>query len=168
MRVNTARFFRDECHEWARVGPICQEMLEPGRRLPYSGRCALVRVYGHLQPYHHRDSTRRNTNMDFRDSVSKPFKKLKHRLKEHRRKREGGSKSDTIRGREEYDTEENETGQRSRPPPEAEGMPESGPSGEKKDGDDKRVVQVDPPTSAPSISPNDGGKLLNGTRTIFL
>ena len=108
---------------------------------------------------------RYNTSMDFRDSVSKPFEKLKHRFKELRRKREGGTGKDT-RGGGENDNEASETGQGSCLPPEAEGMAENGPVGEK-GGGDKEVVQVNPPTSAPPISPNDSGGL-DGARSMFL
>ena len=104
--------------------------------------------------------------MNLGDSVSKPFKKLKHRFKEHRRKQKEGSRSDNPGGGE-YDTEGSETGQSSRLPPEVERMVESGPSGGKKDDGDKKAVQVDPPTSAPSI-PTGDDKKLNGTRTMFL
>ena len=119
-----------------------------------------------LPPHYHRDSTRYNTSMDFVDSVSKRFKKLKHGFKEHGRKRGKGSRSDS-RGGGEHDTEGSETGQSSLPPPEAEGMAESGPSGGKKDGDDKKVVQGDPPTSGPSISPTDNAEP-NGTWAMSL
>ena len=104
--------------------------------------------------------------MDLVDSVSKRFKNLKHRFKEHRRKRGKGSRSDS-RGGGEHDTEGSETGQSSCPPPEAQDMAESGPSGEKKDGDDKKVAQGDPPTSGPSISPSDNAKR-NGTWAVSL
>ena len=104
--------------------------------------------------------------MDFVDSVSKPFKKLKHRFKEHRHKREGGSRDDN-RGAGEHDAEGSQTGQSSLPPPEAEGMAESGPSGEKRDGDDKELVQGDPPASGPSVSPSDNAKA-NGTWAVPL
>ena len=105
---------------------------------------------------------RHNTNMD---SISKPFEKLKQRLKERRREQEEGSRSDS-RGGGEYDNGGNEVGQSSRPRPETEGMAKGGPSREK-DGDDKEAVQGDPSTSAPSISPSDGGKL-NGMGAMFL
>ena len=100
------------------------------------------------------------------DSVSKPFKKFKQRFKERRRKREEESRSDSREGGE-YDIEGTQAGQSSRPPLETEGTVESGPSGEKKGGDDKKVVQVDPPTAVPPILPSDDGKL-NGTRAMFL
>ena len=58
-----------------------------------------------------------DTNMD---SVAKPFIKFKQRLKERRRKRGEGSRSDG-RGGGEYNTEGNEAGQSSRLPLEAEG-----------------------------------------------
>ena len=104
--------------------------------------------------------------MDLVDSASKSFKKFKHRFKKHRAKREGGPRGDN-RGTGEYDTEGSETGQSSRPPPEAEGMAGGQPSGKKKDGDDKEVVQGDPPTSGPSISPSDNAKR-NGTWAVYL
>ena len=161
-------FCCNECREWSRPEEIRQEGLpnrpNRGTRRPIIWRRrALVRVYRHPPPHHHRDSARRNTDMD---SVSKRFKRLKHRFKERRHKREGGSRSDS-RGRGEDDNEASETGQSSHLPPEAKDMAESRPGREKEDGDDRKVVQVDPPTSAPSISPGDGGKL-NGTRSTFL
>ena len=136
------------------------------RRLSIVGRRALVWVSSNLPLHHHRESTRHDTSMDFVDSVSKPFKKLKHRFKKHRDKREGGPRGDN-RGAAEHNTEGSETGQSSRSPPEAEAMAEGQPSGEKKDGDDKEVVQGDPPTSGPSISPTDNAKL-NGMWAVSL
>ena len=112
------------------------------------------------------NSIRHNISMDFVDSVSKPFKKLKHRFKEHRRKSGKGSRSGS-RGGEEHDIEGSEIGQSSCPPLKAQGMAKSGPSGEKKDDNDKKVVQGDPPTSAPSISPSDNGES-NGTWAVSL
>ena len=99
------------------------------------------------------------------DSISGPFKKFRQRFKERRRKREEESRGDSREGGE-YDTEGSEAGQSSRPRPEAKGMAESEPHGEK-DGDDKEAVQGDPPTSAPSIPPSDGEKL-NGMWAMFL
>ena len=119
-----------------------------------------------VPPHYHQHSMQHKRNMDFVDSVSKPFKKLKHRFKEHRHKREGGSRGDS-RGWGEHNTEGSQTGQSSLPPPEAEGMVESGPSGEKRDGDDREIVQDDPPTSGPSISPSDNAKP-NGTWAVSL
>ena len=168
--------YRYKCHKWARrVGAIRQkEMVSRSQRGSWRQRSGGgARLYEliaicHLTSTGHRlrDFTQHNTTMDFRDSVSKPFKKLKHRFKEHRRKREEGSRNDS-RGGGEYDTEGSETGQSSRLPLETEAMAESGPSKEKKGGDDKKYFQGDPPTSAPSISPSDNAKP-NGTWAVSL
>jgi hypothetical protein len=91
--------------------------------------------------------------MGIRDSVSKPFKKLKHRLARGSRKRDGGSGSESNREGRETDVEGSEASRRnSNLHPEVEGAVESGPSREGNGGDGKRVGQVDPPTSTPSIS----------------
>ena len=96
--------------------------------------------------------------MDLRDSVSKPFKKMKHRLAESIRKRKEGSRSDSHREGGETDVEESEVGQSSHLHPEAEDVAKSGPSREENDGGGENVVQVNPPTSTPSISHSDSGK----------
>jgi hypothetical protein len=82
--------------------------------------------------------------MDFRDSILKPFKKLKRRFAKGSRKRGEGP------GRE-HDTEGSEPGQSSHQHPETEDVVESGPSQAENDGEGENVVQVDPPTSTPSI-----------------
>ena len=96
--------------------------------------------------------------MDLQDSVLRPFKKLKHRLTKGSRKRKEISGREDNREAREHDTEGSETGQSSYLRPETKDVAESGPSREEKDGDSKKVVQVDPPTSTPSISHNDSGK----------
>ena len=97
--------------------------------------------------------------MDLRDSISKPFKKLKHRFKEHNRKRKDGSGSESNREGREHDAEESEAGQSSHLRQEIEDAAESRPSREEKGGKGKEVVQADPPTSTPSISHSDSGRL---------
>jgi len=94
--------------------------------------------------------------MGIRDSVSKPFKKLKNRLAEGIRRRKGGSRSDSHREGAEIDVEESEAGQSSHLHPETEGVAKSGPSREENDGEGENV---NPPTSTPSISHIDKGKL---------
>jgi len=101
--------------------------------------------------------------MGIRDSVSKPFKKLKNRLAEGIRRRKEGSRSDSHREggetvAEETDAEESEAGQSSHLHPEIGVVAESGPSREENDGEGKEVVQVNPPTPTPSISHSDSGK----------
>ena len=82
--------------------------------------------------------------MDFRDSVSKPFKKLKGRFAKDSRRRGGVSGKD-------HDAEGSGTDQSSRLHLETENVMERGPSQKENDGKGKNVVQADPPTSAPSI-----------------
>ena len=96
--------------------------------------------------------------MDFRGSISKPFKKLKQRLTKGSRKRKEKSGREDSREGGEHDTDASGTGQSSYLQPETEDVVESGPSREERDGDGKKVVQVNPPTSMPSISHSDSGK----------
>ena len=96
--------------------------------------------------------------MDLRDSISRPFKKLKHRLTKGNRKRKDETGSDSNRGGEGDGAEESEAGQSSYLHPETEDVAETRPSQEEKDGDSKKVAQVDPPTSMPSISHRDSGE----------
>ena len=86
--------------------------------------------------------------MSLRDSISKPFKGLKHRLAKDNRKRGEGS------GRE-VDTEGTETGQSSHLHPEIEDVVEGGPGQKEDDGKGKNAIQVAPLTSTTSI---DSGK----------
>ena len=102
---------------------------------------------------------RHNTDMGIRDSVSKPFKKLKNRFAESIRKRKEGSRSDSHREGGETDVEESEAGQSSHLHPETEDVAKSGLSREENGGEDKKAVEVNPSTSTPSISPIDSGKL---------
>jgi hypothetical protein len=97
--------------------------------------------------------------MGIRDSVSKPFKKLKNRLAEGSRKRKEGSKGDNNRGGE-TDVEESEADQGSNLHPETEDVTKSGASQEEGGG----VAQAIPSTSTPSISHSDSGKP-NGMQT---
>ena len=96
--------------------------------------------------------------MDLRDSISKPFKKLKHRLRKGSRKQKEETGSDNNRGGRGHDTRGSEIGQSPHLHPQTEDVAESGPSREDQDGDSGEVVQVDPPTSTPSISYRDSGK----------
>jgi hypothetical protein len=96
--------------------------------------------------------------MGIRDSVSKPFKKLKHRLTEGTRKREEGSRSDShLEGRK-PDVEECEAGQSSHLYPKSEDVTKSGPSREDNNGEGEQPIQVNPPTSARPISHGDSSK----------
>jgi len=90
--------------------------------------------------------------MDIRDSVSKPFKKIKNRLAKAIHKRKEGSGGDSHQEEEETDVEESEAGQSSHLHPETEGVAKSGPSREENDGEGGKDVEVNSPTSAPSIS----------------
>ena len=85
---------------------------------------------------------RHSTNMDLRDSISKPFKNLKRRVAKGNRKRAEGPER-------EHDTEGCETSQS--PHPEAEDVVESGPSQKENEGEGENVVQVHPPAPTPSI-----------------
>ena len=93
--------------------------------------------------------------MDFQKSLSKPFKKLKHRLTKGNRKRDGGSgREDDLKGRA-TDVERSEASQmNSRLHSEVEDVVESQP-GREENSDDvkgKEVGWVDSSTSPPSIS----------------
>ena len=101
---------------------------------------------------------RHNTDMDLRNSISKPFKKLKNRLAKGSRKRKEGSKGDNSQKGRETDVEESEVYQSSHLHPGTEDVAKSGPSREENDGEGKKGVQVNPPTSTPSISHGDSGK----------
>ena len=92
--------------------------------------------------------------MDIRDSISKPFKKLKRRFVKGSRKRVEGPQR-------EHDTEGSETGQSSRPHLETEDVVESGPNQMENNGEGENA---DPPTSVPSI---DNGNL-TGEQTKFV
>ena len=96
--------------------------------------------------------------MGIRDSISKPFKKLKHRLAGSILKRKEGSRSDSHQEGGETDVEESEAGQSSHLHPETEDVAKSGPSREENDGEGEKAVEVNPPTSTPSISAIDSGK----------
>jgi len=93
--------------------------------------------------------------MDLRDSVSKPFKKLKNRLTKGSRKRKEGSKGDKNREGRGTNVEGSEAGQSSHLHPEAESAVNSGPSREENDSRGGNIVQVNPPASVPSISHSD-------------
>ena len=97
--------------------------------------------------------------MDLRNSVSKPFKKLKRQFAENIRRRKEGSRSDSHREGKETDVEESEAGQGSHLHPETEDVAKSGPSREENDGEGEKIEQVNRPTSTPSISHSDSRKL---------
>ena len=103
--------------------------------------------------------------MDLRKSLSKPFKKLKHRLTKGNRKRDGGSGREDSREGRETDVEGSEASQMSsRLHSEVGDMIESRPGREETSNDVKgkkfdRVVSL---TSSPSIS--HGGES-GGTQT---
>jgi len=95
--------------------------------------------------------------MDLRKSFSKPFKKLKDKFPGGRRNRNGGSGSEDSRKEGQADVKGSEAGQRNsylRLAVGVGGTTESGPSGEGSNFDGKNVtlVDVNPPTSTPSIS----------------
>jgi len=96
--------------------------------------------------------------MDLRDSISRPFKNLKHRLAKGSRKRKEGSGREDGREWREHDTEGGEAGQSSYPNPETGDVAEGGHGREENGDDSKRVVQVDPPASTPSILHGESGK----------
>jgi len=102
--------------------------------------------------------------MDVRDSVSKPFKKMKNRLAKVIHKRKEGSRGDSRQEGGGTDVEESEVSQSSHLHSETEGAVKSGPSREENDGGGGKAVEVNPPTSAPSVSHSDGGEP-NGMRT---
>jgi len=101
--------------------------------------------------------TDKNTQMDFRKSFSKPFKKLKGKLPGGSRKLDGRSGSEDSRsGRELDDVEGGKASHRSsylRSEVNVVGAVESGPSREGINIDGKKATLVDanPPTSAPLI-----------------
>jgi len=95
--------------------------------------------------------------MDLRDSISRPFKNLKHRLAKGSRKRKEGSGREDGREWGEHDTEGGAAGQSSRPDPETGDVAEGG-HGRKENDDDSKRVKVDPPTSTPSILHGESGK----------
>ena len=95
--------------------------------------------------------------MDLRKSFSKPFKKLKGKLLEDRRKRDGRSGSEDGREGKEADIKRDEVNRRGsylRSDVSIEGVVGSGPSGEGSNvgGREVALIDVDPPTSTPSIS----------------
>ena len=95
--------------------------------------------------------------MDLRKSFSKPFKKLKDKLLGGSRKRNGRSESEDSRKGRETGVTGGEASQRisfMHSEVSVDGVAESGPSREETDVEGKTaaLVDVDPPTSAPSIS----------------
>ena len=94
--------------------------------------------------------------MDLRKSFSKPFKKLKQRLTEGSRKRDGRSgRENNKEGTPESDAEGSEASRRnSRLQSDVEDVVEGGPSREGNPGDikGKKVDRVDSSTSPPSAS----------------
>jgi hypothetical protein len=95
-------------------------------------------------------------NMDSRNTFSKGFKKLKHKLTGGNRKQGGRYGSENDQGVREADVGESEASQKnSRLHSEIEDAVESGPSREENDADAKEVGLVGPPASTPSI-PHSG------------
>lgn len=86
--------------------------------------------------------------MGLRKSLSKSFKKLRHRLTEGRRKQDGGAGSETDREVRGADAGGSEAGQRS-----SHLYPEVVESGPSREGDsvEEEGGRVDPATSTPSI-----------------
>jgi hypothetical protein len=104
--------------------------------------------------------------MDLRKSLSKPFKKLKHRLAEGHRKRDRGSRGEDDREGRGTDARGSETSQRSSHlHPEVEDVVESGPSRERECVEGEEVGQVNPPISTPSIL--HGGQPGSTTQLVF-
>ena len=103
--------------------------------------------------------------MDFRKTLSKPFKKLKVRLPGGRHKRDGRSGDGNDGKGGEADVEGSEASQRNsylQSEVDVGGAVESGPSQEGNDADRKEVAPAsDPPVSTPSISAQSGNP--NGT-----
>lgn len=90
--------------------------------------------------------------MNLREWFLRPFKKAKQKLTGDRRKRDGGSESETDQGGGAVDVERSEASQRnSRPHSEVEGVVESGPSRERNVICGDKIGRVGLPTSAPSI-----------------
>ena len=94
--------------------------------------------------------------MDLRKAFLKPFKRLKDKLPGGRRKRDGGSGSESDRKGGETDVEGSEASQRNsflHSEVDIGRAVESGPSREVNNVDGKGATPVDnPPTSTPSIS----------------
>jgi len=91
---------------------------------------------------------------------------MKNRLVEGIHKQKEGSGGDSHQEGEETDVEESEAGQSPHLHLETEGVAESGPSRGENDGEGGKVVEVNPPTPAPSISHSDSGEP-NGMWTQF-
>ena len=95
--------------------------------------------------------------MDLRNTFSKPFKKLRDKFPGGRRKRDGRSGSEDSRKQGQADVSGGEASQRSsylHPEVSVKAAVESGPSGEGGNigGKGAALIEVDPPTSTPSIS----------------
>jgi len=95
--------------------------------------------------------------MDLRKTFSKPFKKLRDKFPGGRRKRDGRLGSEDSRKEGQADVSGGEASQRSsylHPAVSVKGAVESRPSGEGSnfDGKNAALVNLDPPTSTPSIS----------------
>ena len=93
--------------------------------------------------------------MDFRKSLSSPFKKLKHRLGKGSRKRDGKSEHKNDQEGGETDVEGSEASQRnSYMDSELGAVAKGGPNQERSSGgvEGKKVDRVDPPTSSPLLN----------------
>jgi hypothetical protein len=115
------------------------------------------------QPHHH--LRRPSTDMDLRKALSNPFKKVKHRFEGSGRRRDRGSGGESNREGEgrEMDVGRSETTQGGSQPRREVG--DSVESGFGRRVGEKGVVQVNPPTSTPSVLPSDNGES-NSARSI--
>ena len=103
------------------------------------------------------------TDMGLGKTLLKPFKKLRHRLAEGSRKRDGGSGSESDRDRRETNTEGTEASQRSsrlHSEGQALAQPLDGPNreGDSNDVKGKKVDRVDSAISPPPILPDGGSE----------
>ena len=123
------------------------------------------------RPPPHRCRHRPGTDMDLRKSFSKPLKKLKHRLTEGNRNRDGRSRKENDREKREADVGGGEASQRdSRLHLDVEDVVEGGPSraGNPDDVEGKEVGRVDLPVSTPSISHGGESGSMQTTSLKFL
>ena len=121
---------------------------------------------GHPPP--HRYQRRPSTNMDLRKALSKPFKKLKHRLTEGHRKRGGRFGGESDQGGRDTDGGGSEASQRnSSLRSDVEDVAKSGPSrvGDSSGVKGKKAGQVDSSTSTPAIPPRMESRSTQKTRS---
>jgi hypothetical protein len=111
-------------------------------------------LFSHLSSHHHLH--RSSTNMGLRKSFLKLFKKVRRKFTGGRHERDGGSGNDTDQVQGEAEVEgSNATQRNTRLHLEVEDA-EIRPGREGTDVEGKKVGQVNPPTSTPSI-PHSGG-----------